>query len=901
MNNFDTPKESIKEDELGYSYLAYYIAKIIKDINPINNAYVIGICGKWGDGKTTLINYIKEILQYSYKNNYKLDIDNYKNILNKIKNDNTIYDENQNKKSIDTFALIKAILILFLITTTLIIKFSPKISTLNLTDYMLIGLFIILLLNIPPTKKQLLNSSKELFFNFLSLFHKFENPAQNIIKIIDFNPWYYQRNEKEITQNFFKLLGQEIQIKEQNSNINLILQYASCLLNIKFPNIKCDDKNITNIKRTITKILKKENKKYLIIIDDLDRIPPQDVALVFKTVKLLADFPNIIYLLSYDKNYLTNQYPFQNSDYIQKIVQLEKTLPIIPPAKLKEICIKRLDNIINKNSNFNLNEFINIYDFAINKLIKNIRDINRFENSFHLSYIANQNTDKTDLTDYILISILEEFDKTTYSLIQQNKHLLFETISSLDLKKHTDFIQLLSKQNGFYIFIVLFANYLSKIEDAITPLLKTTSVNNPIISDAPKHIFTEILNSFQFKYKSFLYKDNYKKISNKIFFDNYFLTNTITSTLTDDEYISLTKTNENIEEFQEIFTDIFLKNEDKFKDFRERLSRDKAFINKTNNICNLIEGLLNVKDSIILKLFNLRFFCEDILSILKINRTITKHKMLDILLKSFNSDNIIQQIYWCNELEMSNIDEYFKTEKFKAFNIGMLKNKINSSNIYPPEDINILIDVLITCQRCNLKPNNFKDLTNKILTSKNHTIQLLKKCNTLKNCYYFFEFKEMQDILIEYYFETKNDYLNDRLFKTNIVQKSLNENLTSKKDFFINDFLKLTPINLNINSTIDKIKNSKNSQLTIIDKNNINNFIQKNIFMIFDKISENQLVVKYVLDSCFMNNDTKNKLENTIKNTIEIINKLQKLNLDLSLEQTNILKNKYLELYNSLL
>ena len=63
----------------------------------------------------------------------------------------------------------------------------------------------------------------------------------------------------------------------------------------------------------------------------------------------------------------------------------------------------------------------------------------------------------------------------------------------------------------------------------------------------------------------------------------------------------------------------------------------------------------------------------------------------------------------------------------------------------------------------------------------------------------------------------------------------------------------------------------------------------------------NQLVVKYVLDSCFMNNDTKNKLENTIKNTIEIINKLQKLNLDLSLEQTNILKNKYLELYNSLL
>lgn len=55
MSNFDAPKCSIKDDELGYSYLAYYLAKIIKEICPKNNAYVIGICGKWGDGKTTLI------------------------------------------------------------------------------------------------------------------------------------------------------------------------------------------------------------------------------------------------------------------------------------------------------------------------------------------------------------------------------------------------------------------------------------------------------------------------------------------------------------------------------------------------------------------------------------------------------------------------------------------------------------------------------------------------------------------------------------------------------------------------------------------------------------------------------------------------------------------------------
>ena len=60
MINNDQPKNSIKEDELGYSYLSYYFAKIIKEVETKDKAYVLGLCGNWGAGKTTVINYIKE-------------------------------------------------------------------------------------------------------------------------------------------------------------------------------------------------------------------------------------------------------------------------------------------------------------------------------------------------------------------------------------------------------------------------------------------------------------------------------------------------------------------------------------------------------------------------------------------------------------------------------------------------------------------------------------------------------------------------------------------------------------------------------------------------------------------------------------------------------------------------
>ena len=763
------------------------------------------------------------------------------------------------------------------------------------------------ILSIPATRQYLYNLTKELFFNFLSLFYEKNKLLSDNVEIIDFNPWAYQKSEKDITENFFKVLGQKIDIKEQNSNINIFLQYATCLLDFKFPNIKCENKDVVNLKTTIIETLKKENKKYLVIIDDLDRIQAQEVMVVFKAVKLLADFPNIIYLLSYDKEHLINQWPFQNSNYIQKIVQLEKNLPVIPAAKLKEIYINRLNNIISSDTAFNIDEFTKIYDYSINKLIKNIRDINRFENSFNLSYVANKNVNEIHLVDYVLISLLEEFDKTTYNLIQQNKHLLFDIISPLDLKKHTDFIQHLSKNAGFSIFIILFANYLNKLEEVMNSLTDKTTTSGAYSSDVSQYEVSKILDLFKFRYKTFVSEDNYRKISNKDFFDNYFLTTTITSLITDVEYKSLIDSCANIEDFKNTFAAIFSKNEDKFKDFYERLLRDNNFINSDDNITNFIKGILSLNDDLLLRLFDIRNFCENLLSILKVSKTITKHNMLYLLLDTFNETNVVQQIYWYDELGMSNIDEYFKAEKFETFNIRELKNRINTSNIKIPETITSLINILVKIRVCELKPINFKELTNYILRDEKSTLMLLQQCHIIKDCYYYFEFEEIQDLLIQYYFDTKHDYLNDTRFRTDIVLKILDENLHSKQINFSNQLNYLSNINTNIENAIKQAKNinentieEQKTAITTNLNNSIDKFIQKNIFILCDKISESPSVVKYILNCCLNDENLKTRLESAIKVAIRIIKDLENLNKDKDIKDVIELKNRYTKLYNDL-
>lgn len=56
------PKRSIKDDLLHRKELVQSLSEIIVS-SDVSNGLVIGISGKWGSGKTTVLNFIKEHIQ----------------------------------------------------------------------------------------------------------------------------------------------------------------------------------------------------------------------------------------------------------------------------------------------------------------------------------------------------------------------------------------------------------------------------------------------------------------------------------------------------------------------------------------------------------------------------------------------------------------------------------------------------------------------------------------------------------------------------------------------------------------------------------------------------------------------------------------------------------------------
>ena len=177
------------------------------------------------------------------------------------------------------------------------------------------------------------------------------------IILLDFNPWMY-RKSPNLTQIFFEELSRTlapyssalasgfmqyvdyILSKENNSWIQL----GARLLPQGFK-AKSTSEQYEFLKKKICKL----GRKIMIFIDDVDRLDGEELTELFSLVRNISSFPNMSYILAYDKEYVTTQLQNKFNEhtyrYMEKIVQAEYPLAKITPEQLKEAFTKELVNV----------------------------------------------------------------------------------------------------------------------------------------------------------------------------------------------------------------------------------------------------------------------------------------------------------------------------------------------------------------------------------------------------------------------------------------------------------------------------------------------------------------------------------------------------------------------------
>lgn len=183
-------------------------------------------------------------------------------------------------------------------------------------------------------------------------------------------------------------------------------------------------KDVPALKESIMTILQEANQRILIIIDDIDRLTPEETRQLFTVVKALADFPNVVYLLAFDREVaaqaIEQQGGLPGQRYLEKIIQVPFELPPVDRIALRAALFRRLDEVLGDvpEGSFDQSYWTNVYHDGIDPLIQVPRDVVRFTNTLAVTYPAVRG--EVNPVDFIALESLRVFLPSLYDTIRSN-------------------------------------------------------------------------------------------------------------------------------------------------------------------------------------------------------------------------------------------------------------------------------------------------------------------------------------------------------------------------------------------------------------------------------------------------------------------------------------------------
>jgi Cdc6-like AAA superfamily ATPase len=376
----DAPIKTLDGDLLQRSPFAERITKSIVN-NKSSDSIVIGIYGKWGEGKTSALNLIKEHLN-------KISPQN--------SNESTLMRDNEQ--------------------SIICIDYNPWLF--KDVEGMLLSFFSLISKKIAESDDYKLSGYKKYCYEIIEQVFRFFF----IDKCFDSKTckkWFYNFNRDslgKILLEYGMALSAVPVIKLDGA-----AKAAGKLLNIK---------SIDERKEELKQMLDKEKKKIVIFVDDIDRLDKSEIHTLLKLVKLTANFPYFTYVLAFDEEIVASAIgekygcgDFESGfDFLEKIIQIPLKLPVATQASLNNYLKEGILSIFKKNE-ITLNQKMeydlhdNIEKYLFNSF-ENIRAINRYINSlqFTMSLLSNE----VNCIDIVLLEAIKQLYPKIFNEIRNN-------------------------------------------------------------------------------------------------------------------------------------------------------------------------------------------------------------------------------------------------------------------------------------------------------------------------------------------------------------------------------------------------------------------------------------------------------------------------------------------------
>ena len=244
--------------------------------------------------------------------------------------------------------------------------------------------------------------------SFINLAKKEFEEAE--VPILDFNPWMFS-GAAQLVESFFAEITAQLRIRPDLAEVGRELEnYSEIFFGLGWlPLVGTGSQVIGSATRLTGRLFQRWregegvdgrrsrleealsdlDKPIVVMLDDIDRLSPSEIRNIFKLIRLTANFPNIIYIVAFDRDRVEDALAEQElpgRDYLEKILQVAVDLPVLPSDELNSqittVLGQALANIENL-SPIDEQVWPDVFMEIIRPLIRNMRDVRRYAATAH--------------------------------------------------------------------------------------------------------------------------------------------------------------------------------------------------------------------------------------------------------------------------------------------------------------------------------------------------------------------------------------------------------------------------------------------------------------------------------------------------------------------------------------
>jgi len=282
--------------------------------------------------------------------------------------------------------------------------------------------------------------------------------------LVRFNPWHYS-NPESLLLSFFGTLAARVgasfwsldfprwKLQRSLKSLGTILSVATSAsggpgaaavasVSLKAAEILLakGENEIGTLKKSARRRLLELGRRsppvrVVFLIDDLDRAQPEEIRVMLRLVRLIADLPNTSYVIAMDAVRVRQLLSIDADGayglgYLDKIVQVPIQLPPVSPERLEGLVRVAVADVFKNaglDASFLVEEshfrLLNFYPDTLGRRLRTLRDRARLVNALRFMLLSGTHLD-VHAMDSLFVSFLQTFYPDVHTRVHQNKLFL---------------------------------------------------------------------------------------------------------------------------------------------------------------------------------------------------------------------------------------------------------------------------------------------------------------------------------------------------------------------------------------------------------------------------------------------------------------------------------------------